>query len=227
MNVISFTGMKRSGKDSAASFLIKHSPDQYIPVSFAAPLKIVCEKYWGGYGISEQDREIVRVFRLQFRDIVKGMGELGFASNLAYPFTERMIDVFSDYIVSVDERFIEISCSYRTILQLVGTDICRHFNDTIWIDKAKKAIDNAHALGKDVVITDLRFDNEAHMLSEEYNAFIVEVKRELCYNPSQLQKHDSEKGLSTEYVDYIIYNTGTLEEYESKVLNLIGGNNGS
>lgn len=227
MNVIAFTGKKRSGKDSAASFLMKHFPDQYIPVSFAHPLKQNCERWWGGYGISEEDREIVRVFRLQFRDIVKGMGQLGFEASLAYSFTERVIDVFSDYIVSVDERFIEISCSYRTILQLVGTDVCRHFNDTIWIDKAKKAIDDAHALGKDVVITDLRFDNEAHMLSEEYNAFIVEVKRELCYNSSRSEKHTSEKGLSTEYVDYIIYNTGTLEEYESKLLNLIGGNNGS
>lgn len=226
MNVIAFTGKKRSGKDSAAVSLMRNFPDQYIPVSFAHPLKQMCEKWWGGYGISEEDREIVRVFKLQFRDIVKGMGELGFEASLSYSFTERVIDVFSDYIVSVDERFIEISCSYRTILQLAGTDVCRHLDDGIWIDKAKKAIDDAHALGKDVVITDLRFDNEAHMLSEEYNAFIVEVKREMCYNPTQLEKHTSEKGLSTEYVDYIIYNTGTLEEYESKLLNLIGGEYG-
>ena len=220
--VIAFTGLKRSGKDSAASFLMKHSPDQYKAVSFAHPLKTCCEKWWGGYGITEEQREDVRVFRLQFRDIVKGMKELGFDSSLSFSFTERVIDVFSDYIVSVDERFIEISCSYRTILQLVGTDVCRHFNDEIWIDKARASIDNAHAFGKDVVITDLRFDNEAFMLTEEYDAFIVEVKREMCYNPSQLKKHDSEKGLSTEYVDYIIYNTGTLEEYERNVINLIG-----
>lgn len=222
MNVIAFSGPKRSGKDSAAVFLAKNYPDQYLPISFAQPLKVCCEKWWGGYGITEEQREDVRVFKLQFRDIVKGMKELGFDASLSFPFTERVINVFSNYIISVDERFIEICCSYRTILQLVGTDVCRHFNDSIWIDKARKAIDDARALGKDVVITDLRFDNEAHMLTEDYNAFIVEVKREMCYNPSQLEKHDSEKGVSTEYVDFIIYNTGTLEEYERKIINLIG-----
>ena len=221
MNVIAFTGKKRSGKDSAASILIRHNPD-YLPVSFAAPLKSLCEKYWGGAGITEEEREDVRVFRLQFRDLVKGMRSVGFHDNLSFKFTERVIEVFSDYIVSVDERFIQISCSYRKILQLVGTDICRHFKDDIWIDFARDKIDQTLALGKSAVITDLRFENEAHMLSEEYDVFIVEIRRDVCYNNAHLE-HNSEKGLPTQWIDFVVDNNGTLEDYERNLINLIGG----
>ena len=71
-------------------------------------------------------------------------------------------------------------------LQLVGTDICRHSMVRFGLTKLRKQL-IIHALGKDDYR--LRFDNEAHMLSKEYNAFIVEVKREMCYNPTQLEKH--------------------------------------
>ena len=227
MSVIAFTGKKRSGKDSAATVLIRNSPEQYIPISFAQPLKFMCERWWGGHGIPEQDREIVRVFRVQFRDIVRGMVWLGLPEKSSFAFTERVIKVFSDYVVGVDDRFIDLECSYRTILQLVGTDVCRHFQQNIWIDKASEAIDNAQALRKDVIITDLRFDNEAKMLKEKYNAFIVEVVRDLCYNNHQENGiHSSEIGVSAGYIDSVILNTGSLEEYESRVTGLIGGMNG-
>lgn len=224
MNVIAFTGKKRSGKDSAASMLVKHNPE-YIPVSFAHPLKQMCQKYWGGAGITEDQREELRLFRIDFRNVVKGMKSLGFPDTMSYDFTERVIDVFIDHAVSIDERYMELSCTYRQILQLVGTDVCRHFKDDIWIEKAKESIDKTLALGKSVVITDLRFENEAHMLSEDYNAFIVEIRRDMCYNHTRLgnEDHKSEKGVPTQYVDFVIDNNGTLEDYECKLINLIGG----
>ena len=60
MNVIAFTGVKRSGKDSA--FLIKISQISTFLYHLQPSFEDCVRSTWGGYGISEQDRGIGTCF---------------------------------------------------------------------------------------------------------------------------------------------------------------------
>jgi hypothetical protein len=220
-DVVAFAGLKRSGKDEAAK-IIMDEYSNYDKVVFAAPLKLMCERWWGGAGIEEQDREKEMQFHISFEAILIGMWEVGISAKLEQQFINRVVEVFSQYTTQANSKSITVKCSYRKILQLVGTEVCRYFADGIWVDAAKDKISGTLSTGRSVIITDLRFADEALMLSK-FNALVVVVVRDSCYTTNRADAHTSEKGIPVEYVSCTIENNGSLEDYKRKVLNLIGG----
>ena len=101
--------------------------------------------------------------------------------------------------------------SYRELLQLIGTEVCRTINPDIWI----KALFNTLSDDGKYIISDVRFMNELKYCKEN-NAITIRINR----NVKQLN-HQSETELDNcNDFDYIIDNNGTIEDLVDKVLQL-------
>ena len=123
----------------------------------------------------------------------------------------------------------------RWALQHIGTEVFReHFSTEIWIYALERKIMNTN---KNIIITDARFKNEIELI-KSLGGSIIEVQRTLPdwytsaknYNNKLIEKpqvlndiHPSEYSwVGVNNPDYIIENTGTLEELfstTSSVLN--------
>lgn len=101
--------------------------------------------------------------------------------------------------------------SYRELLQLIGTEVCRTINPDIWI----KALFNTLSDNGKYIISDVRFMNELKYCKEN-NAITIRINR----NVKQLN-HQSETELDNcNDFDHIINNNGTIEDLVDKVLQL-------
>lgn len=166
--VVAFTGLPRSGKDTAARYLAETHGFQIL--QFSEPLKQVAALLLGcpieharGHGY---DREQV-------------MPEWGF--------------------------------SMRHFLQVMGTECVRdHFGADFWVRKMRNNILAVRrAFNADVVITDLRFDNEAAMV-RELGGVVIEIVRPFTVRSG----HVSDKGVAA---DYQILNDSTIEALHARV----------
>ena len=107
----------------------------------------------------------------------------------------------------------------REAMNLVGTKLFRdNFREDIWVKFTEKRVKELLKRGKEVVITDCRFVNEAEMLKKLGGVFIY-VKR---------GEKEPEYEMSKIEYDYVINNDGTKKELILKlyeVLNKITGYN--
>jgi hypothetical protein len=100
--------------------------------------------------------------------------------------------------------------SFRSLLQWWGTEFRRTQDVDYWV---KQALGFKCRLYDNVVIDDLRFENEANALVE-HGATLVRVERPNNPTPIQNPWHASETGLdSWKLWHWIIENTGELDEY--------------
>ena len=108
--------------------------------------------------------------------------------------------------------------SPRELYQKIGTDIARNIDVNVWVkgcDIFKK--DNP---GRSIVITDVRFSNEAFWIRQQGGVVIfLESKTRGIYNNT---RHSSENGLTGEDVDAVIENDGTIEALYEKIEELKG-----
>ncbi|WIC90176.1 deoxynucleoside monophosphate kinase [Arthrobacter phage VroomVroom] len=95
----------------------------------------------------------------------------------------------------------------RETLQRLGTDAIRAIDDTFWIRAAVKAID---AIDGPVVITDVRFPNEADMI-QALAGYTVRIERSL---PDDGDVHPSETALDNFVADFHVHNDGPLEDLQ-------------
>jgi hypothetical protein len=101
----------------------------------------------------------------------------------------------------------EFGKSPRQMMQTLGTEWGRNcVNDDLWLILAKKKIDAYHKLGFNVVITDVRFENEADMIRKA-GGVIWHIERGVAGTP---HGHASEAGVQKGAFDWIISNNGTL-----------------
>jgi hypothetical protein len=102
----------------------------------------------------------------------------------------------------------------RKLLQYVGTELFRnHVNPEFWLHVAHRYIaDIVEETGANVIIIDdVRFDNEATFLLQHYDAVIVKLTRHDPGYKSDGDLHQSEKGLSTNLVDFVY----SFDDYEN------------
>ena len=113
----------------------------------------------------------------------------------------------------------------RRILQIVGTDMFRELiNTDVWIDKFKRTA-GQHDY---VVVTDLRFDNEAQVILD-LGGIVLEVVRPNnpianpsgksmlstitnLFNPKPTEVHASESGISEHLITARVHNNGSIED---------------
>lgn len=114
--------------------------------------------------------------------------------------------------------------SFRKMLQLVGTEVARSLRDDIWIKNAEfkylhlKWVEKN--IGKDLIkgmiITDVRFENEAKWIREN-GGQVWFVERDCVPENVGVTNHKSESGIEKQEGDITITNNSTFELLYQKI----------
>ncbi|APF86943.1 deoxynucleotide monophosphate kinase [Ralstonia solanacearum] len=109
-----------------------------------------------------------------------------------------------------EEILPEIGKSPRQLMQLLGTEWGRHLvHPDIWVRLAEDTILAEHvALGRNVVVSDVREENEAAMI-RRHGGTIVHLHRKASRH---VAAHSSERGIELHAHDHVINNDGRPEE---------------
>lgn len=170
--LIAFCGLARSGKDTAANFLVAAT---------------------GGY-------------RYAFADPIKAM---------IVPLGIDMSDPYWD--AHKEEVIPALGVSPRRILQTLGTDWGRSIiNPELWVILAHQRLLRS---GPGMVISDLRFENEAAWV-RRHGGRVVHITRACC---AAVESHVSESGVDILPEDLVISNNGSLEDLQAAVKELFNG----
>jgi hypothetical protein len=119
-------------------------------------------------------------------------------------------DVGWDY---AKDRYPEV----RRTIQRMGQSVREHDED-FWVRTLARKVDNADAWNLPVVVTDVRYPNEANMLRARgfLLARIVRPERQMIEHGN----HASETALDSFEADRIVYNTATLDDLYRRVAEL-------
>lgn len=119
----------------------------------------------------------------------------------------------------------------RKLLQYLGTEWGRSISQTIWVDIFKRSVEELNNpdafdfcnLFTNVIVTndDTRFDNEAQAIKELGGIVVRIVGRAPAGETAVNTGHSSECGVSDEYVDFVIDNSGSLEQLEMQIKALL------
>jgi len=101
--------------------------------------------------------------------------------------------------------------SPREILQKIGTDCFRAIWPEVWLEAAHRTILNSRF--DYVVITDLRFLNEA-VAVKEWGGIIIKIDADERLGPN-LDPHPSEADIPFIEADLVLENNGSLEDFAS------------
>ena len=189
MMLIGLAGVARSGKDTAAEVLAKE----------------------------------LGLYRYAFADPIKRMLE----------------PVFGDNFVAGDRERIDPTSgvSYRRLMQTLGTEWGRNIQPDLWTRVAKAKWEWVRegcpeplpavipegftlfggdtSLYRGMVISDVRFDNEAEWIRSE-GGIIVHIERPDAEQVG-LSGHASEAGLSKLPYDLVVKNDGSLKAYHARL----------
>ena len=189
--IIGLTGKKEVGKDTVGQYFVEHH--NFLHRSYAAIMKQAVAALWGiplDWVDEYKDPELKAYVTLH-----GGM---------------------ADELSSTVKR----SMDWREFLQRFGTEMGREtFGSEFWVDFVVPSLDNApnwwpHS---DIVITDVRFLNEAERI-KDFEGKIIEIVR-----PGyEGDNHVSELGLPDSMIDVRIHNGGTIDNLlwtAGKVLN--------
>jgi hypothetical protein len=110
-----------------------------------------------------------------------------------------------------EESIPGINASYRKLAQTLGTEWGRRMiDDNIWVNM----LDANTEYVEKIVVSDVRFDNEAKWVKDN-GGIIIKVTRPVL--KSSKDNHPSEQGIDDSYVDHNIINDGTIEALHVKL----------
>lgn len=107
----------------------------------------------------------------------------------------------------------------RPFLQRLGVALRTHIDEDVWVRpvlRARPVFEAAVGLG-DVVITDVRFPNEAAAIRRDGGRLVKVVRP--GFGPAN--DHESELALADWSWDAVLVNDGTLDDLEVKVVGLL------
>lgn len=115
--------------------------------------------------------------------------------------------------------------SPRQMLQLIGTEFGRQMiHEDIWVMRTMLAVVQASKTGlHGVVITDVRFDNEAVAIREEGGVIFEVVRPGSACLAANAAGHASEAGIGREHILATILNCGTLDDLNATVDEAVSG----
>ena len=99
-----------------------------------------------------------------------------------------------------------LGVSPRDVMQTLGTEWGRNINPDLWVITALRHIRSAMSDGISVVVSDVHFDNEAHMIRDNGGEIWTVIRPEVKH----IRKHPSERGIAYQEGDRVICNTTTL-----------------
>lgn len=194
--VIGINGFKNSGKDTAARYLINEHG--FKRIAFGDKVK---ECFATLFGISVPELEFMK------NDPAAHVA-IGYMN---YPPKPVGVDTSlvdeSDGSVRMWSPAIT-PITVRNGLQRVGTDIGRNIlGKEIWVNLVRPEIEG------NVVITDIRFENEIEALWE-YGAQIIRISRDSTDPPDP---HVSEMWLDDDYIDVELANNSSIQDLHKSV----------
>ena len=201
--IIGFTGKAGVGKDTAGGYL---RLKQWKHYSFALPLKRVVATLLGlplaAMEMREiKDKPLEKPIRLQEEDADRIMEAIPHPI-LGHSMADKVREACDG------KEFNTV----RELLQFIGTDIGRDIiNKDIWTNITKDAVNN---LKKDnnVVITDVRFENEKDVI-KDMGGYVIEIQRKT--ELSDVAKHKSED-IDFES-DLVIENNGSMQKMYDQI----------
>lgn len=112
----------------------------------------------------------------------------------------------------------------RQAYQFIGTDLFRkqmstlipNIGNNLWVEIIKKNIIDIQKnnINANIVVTDLRFQNEVDMI-KNLNGIVIKVNR---HTVTPLDEHESEKGIDLIInYDYLVENNSTIEQLYKKI----------
>jgi len=179
--VVAFTGLRFSGKSTAAKILIEQH--DYVDVKFADPLKNMLRAFYKTCGIDEIE-------------------------------TERRLE---GDLKEVPCKFL-LGKTPRFAMQTLGTEWRDLMGPHMWSDITKMRIENG-SCGKRVVVSDYRFKHEAKTL-DELGALKIRIVGNKTVD-DEAATHLSETTILEVPEDVVLYNNGTIEYLQERVLEAV------
>jgi hypothetical protein len=114
---------------------------------------------------------------------------------------------------------------YRHLLQAWGTWRREHDGPEYWVKQLDNKLKSPWArTNVDIaVITDVRYPNEAELVKARGGIMVRVNRPNLTSLDLNADMHMSETALDSWNFDYVIQNNGTLDEFQSKVADLLDG----
>ena len=117
-----------------------------------------------------------------------------------------------------EEKIAEIGVSPRQMMQTLGTEWGRScIHPELWVMVAAGAVEQQQKLGRNVVIDDVRFPNEAEMIRKLGGELWLVDRPGTAYEGG----HASEGALVDLMPDAVINNSGSLEDLQAIVHGLL------
>lgn len=111
-----------------------------------------------------------------------------------------------------------IGKSPRQMMQTLGTEWGRNLvNKDLWLILANESIRRHRKEEKSVVVTDVRFENEAQDIRRQ-GGIILHIYRN---NTPAVNEHISEASVKKAPFDFYIYNNDTIEDLRNNVFQLV------
>jgi len=126
-----------------------------------------------------------------------------------------MFQLTEEQIKNKEEVIEPWGISPRTMYQHIGTDIGRSLDPNLWIKNAE--IFYKQAIGFSIVITDVRFSNEAKWIRSK-GGVVIQIKRD--NKPIAESSHASENGMNESDYDFTIYNTKSKQDLYNQIDNI-------
>lgn len=178
--LIGLIGKKRTGKDTFAGTLIERHA--YARIALADPLReaaYALDPIVGTFPLTVDGT--LRVDQWRYSEVVDALG----------------YEKAKDYVPEV-----------RRVLQRLGTESIRAIDDEFWIKAAFSKIDALREAGTPVIVTDVRYPNEADAIKAA-GGYLIRIVRKL---PSDGDSHASENALDEYATDLVIHNNGSRED---------------
>jgi len=219
--IIGLTGKAGCGKDTAAEHLLKNHNFQRVGFADALrqglldldPIVFPDIQYYVPLDKNEQQTRNGWYEPWRLSDALRLFGSW---DDLKRPCPEnepcRFCKRYGDIPLSIHDET-------RRLMQNFGTEVMRSMVPTFWVDRVADQVQQADAANRNVVITDVRYDNEAEAI-RDWGGLVVEIIRP---GAAPVRCHASEAGLSTP-TDAIVLNDGSLDDLYRKLDNLLLGN---
>lgn len=215
--ILGIAGKARSGKDTAANMInsfLRAYNREFEMYSFAKPLKdAVCEIFkWGDNHRDGALKEVQLYAELDLRTlaitIYKHCGSV-LSSEECYDMGSKFIEAISNNAVfsCADGNTFKTCISPRQAFQWFGTDAGRAVRDSLWLDLVP--------FDKDVIIPDVRFDNESEFIHNN-DGFIIHISRS-SVGDGVVSGHVSESGVTPLTGDVFVVNDKDLNSLEKKL----------
>lgn len=187
--IIGLSGYSGSGKDTAADVLVEQCG--FVKVAFADKLRSALYTL-NPIVVADQEHH--------------GMLPVNYSG----PVYRRLSSIIDEYGWDGYKKS-PFSNEIRKLIQTFGTDIGRDMiGENVWVNATLESLPESG----DIVITDIRFENEMNAVLSMPNSTVWRVVRP---GSGPVNNHVSETSLDTKHFEVVLYNDGDIEEFRNNV----------